>query len=230
MTINGKSREDILAELRADFPENEFEDRDGHPYLSYCSYNRRIEDVVGIFNLQCDVVNTKHVKVGNSDVLLGDARFIIFDDSGKPAISRSYPCGTNVIVTAETGNCSNFSNMAEQLYQKAFSKGCKLFGIGVTQLRERRSGTKAGKPYTITVTGKFSPVGSCYKGMAAVSELNGEEREVVIFKNGITSIEKAMSMEKFMASTMGKTFIIYGKEGEYHGKKQLVLNAVSIKK
>ena len=52
----------------------------------------------------------------------------------------------------------------------------------------------------------------------------------MIFKNGITSIEKAMSMEKFMASTMGKTFIIYGKEGEYHGKKQLVLNAVSIKK
>lgn len=236
--INGKSKEEVMRELRADFKETEFKDRDGYPFLPYEVFVNRVETVLG-YNAQCDVINTKYEKVENSPVLLADARFVIFDDEGRILLSKSYPCGVNVIVSNESGACSNFSNATETLYQKAFSKGCKLYGVGVKQLKDKREALKDQKKtssysteqerYTLKITQEFSANGKGYKGVAEVEEL-GESREICIWSQGITSIKEMMDMETFcLKMKPGVKFHIYGKEGEYRGKKQLVLNKIEPK-
>jgi hypothetical protein len=254
-TIRGKALDEVMGQLIAPFEEKDFGTREFEnkksgltsefDYIPYKAFFRRLNNVVGTLNYDFFVKDSQLNQVGNSYHLAVNAELRIKDDNGMDIIIRGGNGGVDLNVSP-AGNCLNFKNAEQVAAQNAFINCMKFLGVGVEQLwgkKEEKKEKSAPKPqkkecmpmagekvigtYHISFVQKISNMSKGYKSMVRVNELAGNERELVIWQDGVASIEKYYPMSDFQRKVCaGASMCIYGYENNFKDKEQLVMTGV----
>lgn len=137
MKINGKTKEQIIAELSEPFPVEELSRSEYNFYYApYHKYLERLDDVIGRLNYSIVIGDdTKY----DEQCIYKCVEIIIFDDDGKEVCRKTgcggyryvYPEGKTLPKEPEDANDSAFSD--------AVKRACKLLGVGknVYQLNQQ---------------------------------------------------------------------------------------------
>lgn len=223
------------------------------PYFPYDSYINRLNSTVGVLNYDYLCGESKLEFINGSPFLRKTGTLIIYDDERKVVKMTKAGAGHAVIVANDSGNVTNFNNDENRLDRNLLGNLLKTLDIGRAQLseiREKKSGKNSSskqrqqnKPatvpknraatvstdtqpesrrYTIIFNRALTAMSTGYK--TEVSLEDGNVCELVIFKEGIASIEKFMPMRDFSAQVKPKVQVNIGAYPHmYRDKEQLIM-------
>lgn len=172
---------------------------------------------------------------------------VIYSDEGEPAIVKyGYGASEHGFATKSTGHITNPDNTPDTAFSDGKKRACGALGIGEKQLKAKKKEAKAvngsggrksnntDTEYRIRITDQFTTVGKGYKAPAVILRNNAEETVfLVVWEQGIKSIEQVMPMSDFVKKIIGKELTIYGttQKKTIRGteESQLILNSVSLK-
>ena len=226
-TVNGKSLDQVLSELKAPFPEEELKKNEkNETYIPVESLESRLNSVIGVLNYDTLVTYEGIQEVLGRFVVVAKTILIIYDDERNALIRKSALGGSNIIVVKDTAQSESFKNV------------CKLLQIGISQIRsgkQRRgqNGTKQRREeknlYKIRFTSSLSAGNKCYK--ADCVDIATEEKFLfVIFSGQYSKIEKYVEFSKFVRTYReGKELAFYGRKDEFHGQRRIVFEEPSVK-
>lgn len=173
-TVNGKSLDQVLSELKAPFPEEELKKNEkNETYIPVESLESRLNSVIGVLNYDTLVTYEGIQEVLGRFVVVAKTILIIYDDERNALIRKSALGGSNIIVVKDTGKPSSLKTDIAAAQSESFKNVCKLLQIGISQIRsgkQRRgqNGTKQRREeknlYKIRFTSSLSAGNKCYKG------------------------------------------------------------------
>ena len=147
-TVNGKSLDQVLSELKAPFPEEELKKNEkNETYIPVESLESRLNSVIGVLNYDTLVTYEGIQEVLGRFVVVAKTILIIYDDERNALIRKSALGGSNIIVVKDTGKPSSLKTDIAAAQSESFKNVCKLLQIGISQIRsgkQRRgqNGTK----------------------------------------------------------------------------------------
>lgn len=223
-----------------------------YPYFSYECYFNRLNSTVGLLNYDYICGESKLEFINGKPFLHKNGALIIYDDERKIVKMTKAGAGHEVIVGNESGNVSNLNNDEFFLDQNLLRNLLKTLDVGRTQLSEIRGKKKSGKnsgskqqsrtannqkSQQATVPTNNQPESQRYviafnRALTAMSkgyktEVTLEDNstcELVIFKEGISSIEKFMPMKDFSSQVKPKVQVVIGAYPHvFRDKKQLIM-------
>ena len=103
-TVNGKSLDQVLSELKAPFPEEELKKNEkNETYIPVESLESRLNSVIGVLNYDTLVTYEGIQEVLGRFVVVAKTILIIYDDERNALIRKSALGGSNIIVVKDTG-------------------------------------------------------------------------------------------------------------------------------
>ena len=238
-TVNGKSLDQVLSELKAPFPEEELKKNEkNETYIPVESLESRLNSVIGVLNYDTLVTYEGIQEVLGRFVVVAKTILIIYDDERNALIRKSALGGSNIIVVKDTGKPSSLKTDIAAAQSESFKNVCKLLQIGISQIRsgkQRRgqNGTKQRREeknlYKIRFTSSLSAGNKCYK--ADCVDIATEAKFLfVIFSGQYSKIEKYVEFSKFVRTYReGKELAFYGRKDEFHGQRRIVFEEPSVK-
>lgn len=239
-TVNGKSLDQVLSELKAPFPEEELKKNEkNETYIPVESLESRLNSVNRGFKHMILWLRMKvFQEVLGRFVVVAKTILIIYDDERNALIRKSALGGSNIIVVKDTGKPSSLKTDIAAAQSESFKNVCKLLQIGISQIRsgkQRRgqNGTKQRREeknlYKIRFTSSLSAGNKCYK--ADCVDIATEEKFLfVIFSGQYSKIEKYVEFSKFVRTYReGKELAFYGRKDEFHGQRRIVFEEPSVK-
>ena len=203
-TVNGKSLDQVLSELKAPFPEEELKKNEkNETYIPVESLEERLNSVVGVLNYD-NLVTYE----GIQEVL---GRFV--------AVAKT----VLIIYAAQSESFKN----ACKLLQIGISQ------IRSGKQRRGQNGNKQRKEeknlYKIRFASSLSAGNKCYK--ADCVDIATEEKFLfVIFSGQYSKIEKYIEFSKFVRTYReGKELAFYGHRDEFHGQRRIVFEEPSVR-
>ena len=107
-TVNGKSLDQVLSELKAPFPEEELKKNEkNETYIPVESLESRLNSVIGVLNYDTLVTYEGIQEVLGRFVVVAKTILIIYDDERNVLIRKSALGGSNIIVVKDTGKPSS---------------------------------------------------------------------------------------------------------------------------
>ena len=107
-TVNGKSLDQVLSELKAPFPEEELKKNEkNETYIPVESLESRLNSVIGVLNYDTLVTYEGIQEVLGRFVVVAKTILIIYDDERNALIRKSALGGSNIIVVKDTGKPSS---------------------------------------------------------------------------------------------------------------------------
>lgn len=246
-TINGKPFKDALERLVEPFEESAFRNREVaegtfYRFIPYESFFRRINKVIGVSNYTFCTSDGKLAEIGGQYHYMVHGELTIISDDGTVICKRGCDGSADVIMAKASGKATNLNNSVEIANQNAFIHCMKALSVGTTQLWDLKKGEKPTRQnnatayvsdapqtslYGIHFKQKITAMSKGYKSVVSVDELE-DDRELIIWQDGIASIEHTMSMADFVSRVKpGTSFHIEGYEKTFRTKKQLVMVSVS---
>ena len=125
-TVNGKSLDQVLSELKAPFPEEELKKNEkNETYIPVESLESRLNSVIGVLNYDTLVTYEGIQEVLGRFVVVAKTILIIYDDERNALIRKSALGGSNIIVVKDTGKPSSLKTdiaaaQSESLYVSCF--------------------------------------------------------------------------------------------------------------
>ena len=172
-TVNGKSLDQVLSELKAPFPEEELKKNEkNETYIPVESLEERLNSVVGVLNYDNLVTYEGIQEVLGRFVAVAKTVLIIYDDERNALIRKSALGGSNIIVLKDTGKPSGLKTGIAAAQSESFKNACKLLQIGISQIRsgKQRRGQNGNKQrkeeknlYKIRFASSLSAGNKCYK-------------------------------------------------------------------
>ena len=209
-TVNGKSLDQVLSELKAPFPEEELKKNEkNETYIPVESLESRLNSVIGVLNYDTLVTYEGIQEVLGRFVVVAKTILIIYDDERNALIRKSALGGSNIIVVKDTGKPSSLKT-----------------DIAAAQSKQRREEKNL---YKIRFTSSLSAGNKCYK--ADCVDIATEEKFLfVIFSGQYSKIEKYVEFSKFVRTYReGKELAFYGRKDEFHGQRRIVFEEPSVK-
>ena len=223
-TVNGKSLDQVLSELKAPFPEEELKKNEkNETYIPVESLESRLNSVIGVLNYDTLVTYEGIQEVLGRFVVVAKTILIIYDDERNALIRKSALGGSNIIVVKDTGKPSSLKTDIAAAQSESFKNVCKLLQNGTKQRREEKN------LYKIRFTSSLSAGNKCYK--ADCVDIATEEKFLfVIFSGQYSKIEKYVEFSKFVRTYReGKELAFYGRKDEFHGQRRIVFEEPSVK-
>lgn len=139
-TVNGKSLDQVLSELKAPFPEEELKKNEkNETYIPVESLESRLNSVIGVLNYDTLVTYEGIQEVLGRFVVVAKTILIIYDDERNALIRKSALGGSNIIVVKDTGKPSSLKTDIAAAQSESFKNVCKLLQIGISQIRAASS-------------------------------------------------------------------------------------------
>ena len=151
-TVNGKSLDQVLSELKAPFPEEELKKNEkNETYIPVESLESRLNSVIGVLNYDTLVTYEAIQEVLGRFVVVAKTILIIYDDERNALIRKSALGGSNIIVVKDTGKPSSlktdiaaaqsesFKNVPPQIRARSFDKLSKNFVCQANSEARRRA-------------------------------------------------------------------------------------------
>ncbi len=251
-TINGLTREEMLARLCENIPE----ERLGHNYAGYAYfgiqvYQDRLNSVVGGGNFDYveDALCTTVVG-GVTAVNIRGTITIRYDD-GSVCLQRSAYGSENVGVKSDkdgagrAGEPNDLSNSIKAAATDAFVQCCRKLGIAEQQLRAIRASDKkqnksgngdrqrriADQSYRVKISGPCTKIGD--KGFKVPALIdNGEKVNLKIWvrSDAYEQISKMVGqVPDFVRKCQGSEITIVGKKGSYNGEAEIEASSLVVK-
>lgn len=134
-TINGKSFETVLQELKEPF-EYVWLDYNQHKYIPTTEIEKRLEDVLGL-NWTFELIDKpEFVRIQEANSKAETIKIVctgcisIFDDNGNLVAKRTQGGGADVIFLKENGKIKDLSSDYKSAITDAEKKCAKAFGVG----------------------------------------------------------------------------------------------------
>jgi len=229
-TVNGKSLDQVLSELKAPFPEEELKKNEkNETYIPVESLESRLNSVIGVLNYDTLVTYEGIQEVLGRFVVVAKTILIIYDDERNALIRKSALGGSNIIVVKDTGKPSSLKTDIAAAQSESFKNVCKLLQIGISQIRSGKQRREEKNLYKIRFTSSLSAGNKCYK--ADCVDIATEEKFLfVIFSGQYSKIEKYVEFSKFVRTYReGKELAFYGRKDEFHGQRRIVFEEPSVK-
>lgn len=229
-TVNGKSLDQVLSELKAPFPEEELKKNEkNETYIPVESLESRLNSVIGVLNYDTLVTYEGIQEVLGRFVVVAKTILIIYDDERNALIRKSALGGSNIIVVKDTGKPSSLKTDIAAAQSESFKNVCKLLQIGISQIRSGKQRREEKNLYKIRFTSSLSAGNKCYK--ADCVDIATEEKFLfVIFNGQYSKIEKYVEFSKFVRTYReGKELAFYGRKDEFHGQRRIVFEEPSVK-
>lgn len=229
-TVNGKSLDQVLSELKAPFPEEELKKNEkNETYIPVESLEERLNSVVGVLNYDNLVTYEGIQEVLGRFVAVAKTVLIIYDDERNALIRKSALGGSNIIVLKDTGKPSGLKTGIAAAQSESFKNACKLLQIGISQIRSGKQRKEEKNLYKIRFTSSLSAGNKCYK--ADCVDIATEEKFLfVIFSGQYSKIEKYIEFSKFVRTYReGKELAFYGHKDEFHGQRRIVFEEPSVR-
>lgn len=229
-TVNGKSLDQVLSELKAPFPEEELKKNEkNETYIPVESLESRLNSVIGVLNYDTLVTYEGIQEVLGRFVVVAKTILIIYDDERNALIRKSALGGSNIIVVKDTGKPSSLKTDIAAAQSESFKNVCKLLQIGISQIRRGKQRREEKNLYKIRFTSSLSAGNKCYK--ADCVDIATEEKFLfVIFSGQYSKIEKYVEFSKFVRTYReGKELAFYGRKDEFHGQRRIVFEEPSVK-
>lgn len=229
-TVNGKSLDQVLSELKAPFPEEKLKKNEkNETYIPVESLESRLNSVIGVLNYDTLVTYEGIQEVLGRFVVVAKTILIIYDDERNALIRKSALGGSNIIVVKDTGKPSSLKTDIAAAQSESFKNVCKLLQIGISQIRSGKQRREEKNLYKIRFTSSLSAGNKCYK--ADCVDIATEEKFLfVIFSGQYSKIEKYVEFSKFVRTYReGKELAFYGRKDEFHGQRRIVFEEPSVK-
>jgi hypothetical protein len=124
-TVNGKSLDQVLSELKAPFPEEELKKNEkNETYIPVESLESRLNSVIGVLNTLVTYEGIQEV-LGRF-VVVAKTILIIYDDERNALIRKSALGGSNIIVVKDTGKPSSLKTDIAAAQSESFKNVCKI--------------------------------------------------------------------------------------------------------
>lgn len=251
-TINGKKLSEAFEQLVKPFKASEICYKyEKYPYFPYDAYFKRLEEVIGAFNYDFLCGDSKLNIINGHPCLSKTGVLIIYDDNHNVVKKVKAGAGVEITILKETGNISNYDNEEKTLDRNVFSNVLQAIGVGRAQLKamreenEKKRSSNSVKHRTgqiipssrqATIPTNAEPYSQsyhviCKKALSAMShgyktevEADGKTYELIIFKEGMSAIERQMPMSDFSRQIMpGSKFFMEGYLKTYQGREQLIM-------
>ena len=235
-TVKGIPLSKALENLCKEFPSSAMSDRDGYAAISYHAYYERFVEVFGKERFSFEYHKTGVDVIGTQHCMSGYGVLTLYDDLHQVVKVQGAESGCSIITTKATGNCVNYANSFKFLGENIFKACCFFLEVGTQQTRALRNKGKTSntnvsalnetelKKFCITFKQTISSMKGGYKSIVVV---NGIDYELIIWKEGVESIEKTLPMAEFVSKTRsGTSFHILGHFNDFKGKTQLVLDKI----
>ena len=247
VTINGKALELIEMELRAPLPEEELKETEGGvDYIPVESYERRLNEVIGVPRYNRKTSATRFEEVAGCYVAVNTTFLEIYDDDGNVCLQKSAPGGSNVVIIEKTQKPRSLKSEVSSAASEGFKNCCKQLNIGIDQVRRMRDEKKeSGRKGTNIQNGananrtksrgdenvnlhkmKFlTRLSSGNKNYSAnvVDLSTGEELQFKIFEKDYPQIEKIVPFSDFITKcAVGTELSFYGYYNVFRGTRQII--------
>lgn len=250
-TINGKTLEQVQGELKKDFPDNVFKQKNGNFYLPIEVIRERMDEIIGIFNYDFIQSDARLIQTGEQQNITIKGILIIKDDLGN-IVTRKCCSGSSTVTYPNVKDNNNntllqdgkpvkqsvpsyFSNTLESAGTDAFKRCCKMIGIGFEQLSKKNDQKQSNSQqyqnhpqdvtFNVKILSEFVKKGSAY--ICDVQDEAGEKYELIIWNNVQKIIEKTCPMDKFIKSYTPNKFLKFkGYKKNYNGVEQIVMKTI----
>lgn len=241
-TINGKSFDQIVSELEADFPKEyvQYLD-DGKPYYPREAYVSRMNTVIGVLNYDFCTSDPILVQNGRQQNFIVRGTIRIYDDDRNLVVEKSCAGASNIIyknIVDANGKKNSgdipakVSNDVEAACIDAFKRCCKLFGVGIMKKTVRTNNSSSPKGSVSFMEPIIKNAFSTFNknALKATVNYNNKTYPLIIWGEQVQEIKNRCSLEKFLSAYIpGKTFKFYGYVQQYNGQEQIVLSRLYIK-
>lgn len=243
-TVNGKTLAQIEEELRKDFPkEEEKYSPEGALYFEIDSYEKRLNEVVGILNYNIDSTEVNIDEVAGNYVISLKMTIEIFGDDNSVIVRKSACGGSNVIIVNATGKPQNLKSNIDSATSEAYKNVCKKLGIGVGQMRTAKK-EKKGKEqgireekttengenlYCVRFLGPLNSGNRMYNADVMCTE-TGEKLRFVLFESEYKAIEQIAPLPQFVRWCKADAeFTFYGERKQFRNVQQIVFKRPAVK-
>ena len=249
VTVNGKNLLQLEEEFCKDFPKSEEKrSENGDLYFEIDSYEKRLNEVVGILNYNILCSEVKIDEVCGSSVISVNMTIEIYSDDNEVVLRKSACGGCNVVIVNATGKPQSLKSNIDSATSEAYKNVCKKFGIGIGQMRSFKKEKKEGKQngrvgnniadraassvnegiYRVRFKGKLNSGNRMFQGDVVDTE-TGEELKFILFETEYDEIRKAMPLERFVQGCRMDTEVtFYGERKQFRGAEQIVFKRLAV--
>ncbi len=233
-TINGMTRKEIEQKLSAPFAESEIKkDRNGFNYVEIGSYQKRMNEVLGVLNYDFEVDSQEIKTVGGKESVFLIGHITVRYDDGTECCRKSATGGTDIIVVKDTGKAKDSASDLKSALSDLFKACCKKLGVSDDQLRalknEKSEGQTSKSAEEVTVkaflSGDFKDLGG--KGYSVTAKIDDGDVSLMFWSDAVKKVEEKVKFDKFVQIYTNRTITLVGKWGEYKGKKQFTVSNLS---
>lgn len=252
ITINGQPLSVIEEELRKPIPDEELDEtREGFLSIPVETYEKRLDEVIGVLNYDRISQGGEIVEVAGQLVATATTFINIYDDEGNVCLRKSSPGAANIIIIKDTGRPKNVKSDIASATSESFKNCCKLLKIGIEQIRDdrRRKKEEAKKKektknsnveqsnktvspevlHKVRFQSRLSS-GNKFYSAEVIDTKTDENLKLMIFKREIPLIEEYISFDEFTnVYGIGKELSFYGYINEFRGERQIIFNRPSVK-
>ncbi len=227
-TINQKTIQEVLTELKKPFPAEEIKirDFDNQPYISVGTFIDRLNEVLGADHYSDEYSDITIFNAKDSYCVSAVCTLSILDDDYKVIFKKSMAGGSNINFPKDKETKTRISettsmpNDIASACQDAFKRVCsKRLGIGDEQLTVAAQGVK----YDVILDRPLRE----YNGNIFGDIRNGDSHlKLAVFKSVASTIE---NKEELLALKAGSSLCIYGTMGEdKNGNPQIIAKSLTV--